>query len=184
MAWTTLCYGKQDMPFNYCEFICDSKDDITNLPTNKRASNLGQIEFTCAIGSKAIIVEDGSTYILNNQNSWIYWKRNDVLKLEDGYEQNVEWAEPASTYQTFSVYTSNTQGSNLDKFIKSIRIPEGIVALESSCFANFQLLENVRLPNSLQVIKTGVFAGCKALKSINLHIEFMELPTENEEHLS
>lgn len=76
MAWTTLCYGKQDMPFNYCEFICDSKDDISDLPTNKHKSNLGQIKLTCAIGSKATVIEDGSTYILNNQNNWTYYEKD------------------------------------------------------------------------------------------------------------
>lgn len=65
MAWYRLCYGKQDYPFNYSEFIIDNEDDIENLPTNKTSPD----GLTCCFGSPALSVDDGEIYVLTT-NGW------------------------------------------------------------------------------------------------------------------
>lgn len=56
-------------------FVCDTENDISNLPTNKKRG-LKQDGDTvsdeiCAIGSIAKIVETGNHYILNASGEWI-----------------------------------------------------------------------------------------------------------------
>lgn len=94
MAWRTLCFGKRDMPFNYCEFICDSKDDISNLPTNKTAAGYDGHEFTCSIGSAALILSDMIEYRLNCENIWT------------AYEDNASINVSVATTEEFKTYLS------------------------------------------------------------------------------
>ena len=72
--WTRICYGKQDMPFNYSEFICDTEDDLNNLPTNKKRGVDNSTVPPCSVGSQATIVEPKKVYILNNNNEWVLLK--------------------------------------------------------------------------------------------------------------
>lgn len=50
-----------------CEFLCDTKDDIANLPTETSTGTVGDY---CSSGSIAIIAEDKEIIILNNQGAW------------------------------------------------------------------------------------------------------------------
>ena len=53
---------------NHAEFICDSREDIANLPTQN------SIEGACSPGSTALVVgENGefSVFILNNKGNWV-----------------------------------------------------------------------------------------------------------------
>lgn len=43
----------------YYEFVCDTTEDIANLPTD------------CAPGSIAFVVGTSSCYMLNNQETWV-----------------------------------------------------------------------------------------------------------------
>ena len=65
-------YGGIDNPFNYSEFTCDTILDLNNLPTNKE-KGINNLE-TCSIGSKAIVIENRSQYILNGRNQWVLLK--------------------------------------------------------------------------------------------------------------
>lgn len=58
--------GGNKLPYNYAEFICDSENDINNLPTKTS-------EFACSIGSKALVLETKNVYILNNDNEWVLY---------------------------------------------------------------------------------------------------------------
>lgn len=60
-----MCYGKQDYPFNYSEFICDNNSDIATLPTNQNSSD----GMNCAFGSSATCI-NGDKYILM-KNGWV-----------------------------------------------------------------------------------------------------------------
>lgn len=66
--YTRTCYGKRDMLYNYSEFVCDATSDIETLPTTKKT---GFDWATCSVGSKALIIETGETYMLNNADTWV-----------------------------------------------------------------------------------------------------------------
>lgn len=76
--WTRLCYGKKDKPFNYSEFICDSKEDLIELPTNKSPSNVNKNILSCSIGSIALCISEKQFFILNNVNEWKLFKDNNL----------------------------------------------------------------------------------------------------------
>lgn len=44
------------------EYILDTKQELATVPMD------------CAMGSAAIIIEDGSTYVLNGQGEWVLFK--------------------------------------------------------------------------------------------------------------
>ena len=50
---------------NHHEYICDFLSDLTNLPTAVTDQN------KCDFGSTAIVIEDGSVWILNSGNEWV-----------------------------------------------------------------------------------------------------------------
>lgn len=71
--WKRIGYGKENFPYNYSEFLCDSESDIANLPTSKKDSDAEDgIIPNCSPGSKAIVVETKKVYILNNADEWVY----------------------------------------------------------------------------------------------------------------
>lgn len=49
-------------------FLCDSAEDVANLPNETNKGSLGE---ECSAGSIAIIAEDHGTIILNNQGVWV-----------------------------------------------------------------------------------------------------------------
>lgn len=68
--WSRLTYGcKGDKPYNYSVFICDTSSDLEELPTNERKSLTHKVG-KCSVGSRAIVVDEQTTYILNNNNEW------------------------------------------------------------------------------------------------------------------
>lgn len=69
-----IIYGLRNGAFNYSEFLCDTEDDLENLPTNIAEGYAdGKKIPTCAIGSVANVIEGGKVYILSNENEWTYW---------------------------------------------------------------------------------------------------------------
>lgn len=87
--YSRLCYGKQDRPYNYCEFVCDFESDILTLPTNTNKSSDGKMQ-TCSVGSVATVIDTKKTYILNNQGEWKEWNNSansskslDVATIEE-----------------------------------------------------------------------------------------------------
>ena len=78
-------YGGRDNPFNYSNFVCDTMNDINDLPTNKKTGENG-LE-TCSIGSKAIVIENREQYILNGNNEWKLLKN---YKSQSGGGSNLE----------------------------------------------------------------------------------------------
>lgn len=67
MAYTRTKYGDHVNESSLSEFICDKIADVNDLPTSAGSNG----KHTCAIGSTAEVIEDGSKYILNNQNQWV-----------------------------------------------------------------------------------------------------------------
>lgn len=67
MAYTRTKYGDHVNESSLSEFICDKVTDINDLPTSVGSNG----KHICAIGSTAEVIEDGSKYILNNQNQWV-----------------------------------------------------------------------------------------------------------------
>lgn len=67
-------YARND-PHNRTEYLADYRSDISSLPTSgargtqeygtKSANNI------CSPGSVCKVCEDGSVWILNNQNEWV-----------------------------------------------------------------------------------------------------------------
>lgn len=55
-------------PNSHCEFLCDTSSDVANLPTETSKGTVGDY---CSAGSIAIIAEDKSLVILNNQGEWV-----------------------------------------------------------------------------------------------------------------
>lgn len=66
MAYTRTKYGDHVNESSLSEFLCDKVADINDLPTSAGSNG----KHTCAIGSTAEVIEDGSKYILNNKNQW------------------------------------------------------------------------------------------------------------------
>lgn len=56
----------------------------------------------------------------------------------------------------------------MDLPLVTIDIPEGVLVIGESAFANCHLLEKVFLPDSIEMIDQYAFAGCEKLKSIYL----------------
>ena len=48
-----------DRDFDWEEYVIDSPDDVTNLPTQ------------CGWGSRAICISTGNIYILNSNKNWV-----------------------------------------------------------------------------------------------------------------
>lgn len=59
-----------------CEFVCDTTDDVTTLPTSIAEGTGGKTKYdnqVCGSGSIAVVVDNGTNpkrYILNNQDVW------------------------------------------------------------------------------------------------------------------
>lgn len=63
-------YGGVNNPYNYSEFVCDTVVDLTDLPTTVSVDKYKKFD-TCSIGSKATVISNKTTYILNSNNQWI-----------------------------------------------------------------------------------------------------------------
>lgn len=72
MAYTRTKYGDHVNESSLSEFLCDKVADINDLPTSAGSNG----KHTCAIGSTAEVIEDGSKYILNNKNQWVRKKES------------------------------------------------------------------------------------------------------------
>ena len=59
-----------------CEFVCDTTDDVTTLPTSIAEGTGGKTKYdnqVCGSGSIAVVVDNGTNpkrYILDNQDVW------------------------------------------------------------------------------------------------------------------
>lgn len=63
MSAKQITWGGNGKPFNYAEFLCDTENDIENLPTNEKGK--------CAIGSRAFVISSNGEYILSPKNKWV-----------------------------------------------------------------------------------------------------------------
>lgn len=59
-----------------CEFICDTTDDVSTLPTSIAEGTGGKTKYdnqVCGSGSIAVVADNGTNskrYMLNNQDVW------------------------------------------------------------------------------------------------------------------
>ena len=58
--------------------------------------------------------------------------------------------------------------SGIKNTMTSLDIPEGVVVIEESAFADFARLYQINLPNGLQRIDDYAFADCSCLVGINI----------------
>lgn len=49
------------------EFLCDTEEDVANLPTQNSTGAVGKF---CAAGSMALIADGHAMKVLNNQGEW------------------------------------------------------------------------------------------------------------------
>ena len=63
-------YGGVNNAYNYSEFVCDTVVDLADLPTTVSVDKYKKFD-TCSIGSKATVISNKTTYILNSNNQWI-----------------------------------------------------------------------------------------------------------------
>lgn len=110
-------YGGRNNPFNYSYFVCDTTNDINDLPTNKETGENG-LE-TCSIGSKAIIIENRTQYILNGNNEWKLLKD---YKNQSGGGSNLEIDETL----TISGYAADAKvvGDKINKINEVMDLSE------------------------------------------------------------
>lgn len=71
--WSRVTYGGLYVPYNYSKFICDTKTDLAELPTNTKSSVTHKIK-SCSVGSIAVVIENSTTYILSNSGEWKEFK--------------------------------------------------------------------------------------------------------------
>lgn len=69
MAATKVSY-KGTYVDTHQEFVCDTVEDIANLPTQFTVGD------TCPMGSKALVISDGSEWRLNSQGKWVKLPNN------------------------------------------------------------------------------------------------------------
>ena len=50
-------------------FICDYQSDLSDLPTQTRSAKYPEMDMVNA-GSTAVVLEDGTQYMLDNQGQW------------------------------------------------------------------------------------------------------------------
>lgn len=50
---------------NHHEYMCDTRDDIANLPT------MNSQPVHCEFGSTAFVISDSSIWMLNSENKWV-----------------------------------------------------------------------------------------------------------------
>ncbi|MCC8098061.1 MAG: hypothetical protein LIO44_05830, partial [Eubacterium sp.] len=61
--------------YSKIHYLADYRSDISNLPTNSARGTQGNSSETannlCMAGSRCKVCEDGSLWLLNNQNEWV-----------------------------------------------------------------------------------------------------------------
>lgn len=103
MAYERIVYGLQNGAFNYSEFVCDTEEDISKLPTSTKKGILNNKTFeVCSIGSTADVVESGKVYILSNENEWVFFKT-----------RNPDGSKSINIIQLSSLPDNTTDGSNI-----------------------------------------------------------------------
>lgn len=55
-----------------------------------------------------------------------------------------------------------------DRTIRNVVIPNGVIFIESSAFADCFSLESIEIPISVTSIGNNAFSGCTFLKNINI----------------
>lgn len=157
---TRLKYGGDGLPYNYSEFICDSMDDIENLPT----SSAGGLTYdVCSVGSKAYIVNDSSTHILNNQDEWVQYTGSDA-----------SWSGRISNSGTNSVGKIATATDDISVLLQ---IRNRVTSLDSTPLTSGAVVDAVGIPTyvsdisqytSFGLVETGwyIFARVSAKDGI------------------
>lgn len=79
-------------PFNgysWNRFLADYRDDVEKLPTNSargtQDSSLSSDNNKCGVGSLCRVAEDGSLWVLNNQNEWVEQPDGDSEDDDESY---------------------------------------------------------------------------------------------------
>ena len=80
-----------------------------------------------------------------------------------GGEQNVEWVDVITTP---GFYSQPAIGNTVGKYVKKLRLPEGVAEIGYNGLAGYEYLEEIALPESLTTIADTAFGGCKSLALI------------------
>lgn len=60
--YSVVAFAANGQAYGYLELVCDTADDVDNLPTAKNE---------IAVGSKCTCIETGKVYMLSNAREWI-----------------------------------------------------------------------------------------------------------------
>lgn len=82
--WYLFGYGGKNVPYNFSRFICDTVDDLAELPTAHSNSYTDPSVTKCSVGSLAKVVEDQTMYILNNNDEWCEYNVGGGGSFPDG----------------------------------------------------------------------------------------------------
>ena len=155
-------------PINYSEFLCDSIEDITLLPTNINNTNTYGI---CSIGSIAYV--NGIKYILNNSGVWEI--KNNININQDSIinKQNIEdyLFRNITSYNNRFIHKIGDHAFYRFTAMNDISLPNA-TSIGTYAFYNCNSLENIYLPNSEESYEYAPWGAINA--TIHYNCEFDE----------
>ena len=174
--WTRICYGKQDMPFNYSEFICDTEDDLDSLPTNEKYTGKNPMLVSCAIGSEAIVVNSRTKYILNNDNKWeLLIDYVSTGGSESGSNILTESLTATTTIGSVTSGKTYARGTNLEDIIRDILTTYQKAGLAVSLNPTDEIYDIVTDTLSNIIISASTTKGTNDITSITFFINGVEV---------
>lgn len=66
-VFSIISQGKVGKPYNYCEFLADTEEDIKDIPT---AKDKKKQNYKVAIGSGVLVLQGFSSWILGNDDEY------------------------------------------------------------------------------------------------------------------
>ena len=111
-------------------------------------------------GRNAVIVSTDAT-------DFVYAVHNGSVTIT-GYKGNAAEVNIPSEINGLPVTSIGPEAfSSLDSLV-NVRIPNGVVEIDTWAFAMCRSLTNIIIPNSVTVIKVGAFYGCDSLSDASL----------------
>ena len=84
------------------------------------------------------------------------------------YNRNEENVVIPSVLDGYAVTVIGEKAFALNKTVKTVEIPNGVIGIRSSAFWLCENLTEVKFPETVKWISSAVFDSCKKLKSVNL----------------
>lgn len=179
-----VALGNIDLPnhlsiINYWAF--DHCDSLTNVFIPETVSYLDGTAFASCRNLKQIQVDennlnyksiDGVLFTKSMKTLCIFpsAKEDTQYIIPESVTEIDDWAfDMCSNLSTIEIPDSLTEigyGAFCDSGIEHIVLPNGIVAIPSTCFAGCASLKSISIPNNVTSIEPDAFWGCSSLVSI------------------